>query len=64
MLDAHKKRPAAPSLPKPWRQAIQRMDEALEHNAPPNNHEKIEMLGRQMFGHLWKIQPNPESHPD
>jgi hypothetical protein len=37
------------------------MDEALQQNAPPNNAEAIEMLGRQLFGHLWT--PRDPSDP-
>ena len=44
-------------LPPTWRNAIERMDAALEKNAPPNNAELIEIFGRQHFGELWNRRP-------
>ncbi len=42
-----------PQIPRAWRRAIQRMDEALQQNAPTDYSEQIEILGRHMFGELW-----------
>jgi hypothetical protein len=53
MLEKFKTRPAPSPAPKPWRRAIQRMDEALQKNAPTDYSEQIEILGRHMFGDLW-----------
>jgi len=58
MIDASKKRLAAPPMPRPWRKAIQRMDEALEQNAPEDYSELIEIFGRAHFGRLWNRKPS------
>ena len=36
-----------------YRQAFQRLDESLEQNSGFSNAEKIELLGRHLFGDLW-----------
>lgn len=36
-----------------YRQAFDRLDEALEQNSGFSNAERIQRLGRQMFGDLW-----------
>jgi tetrahydromethanopterin S-methyltransferase subunit G len=36
-----------------YRQAFERLDESLEKNSGFSNAEKIQRLGRQMFGDLW-----------
>jgi len=36
-----------------YRQALQRLDESLEQNSGFSNAEKIELLGRHLFGDLW-----------
>jgi hypothetical protein len=65
MTDKFKKRPTPPPpLPRAWRRAIQRLDQALEQNAPLDNREKIEMLGRQMFGDLWEPRKLPSKTND
>jgi len=53
MKSTFKKPPASP-LPRNWKCAIQSLDHALEQNAPTDYSERIDLLGRQMFGKLWK----------
>ncbi len=36
-----------------YRQAFERLDAALEQNTQSNNSEKIDLMGRHMFGDLW-----------
>ncbi|HTR43146.1 MAG TPA: hypothetical protein VMH87_16145 [Pseudomonadales bacterium] len=45
-------RPPDP-IPRPYRRAAQRMDEALQKNSRRDNREKIEIFGRMHFGDLW-----------
>jgi hypothetical protein len=54
MKSTFKKPPAPPPMPRSWKRAIQRLDHVLEQNAPADYSERIDMLGRQLFGHLWK----------
>jgi hypothetical protein len=51
---SNKKQPTPPPLPRPWRRAIEQMDHALEQNSPADFSERIEIVGRQLFGDLWK----------
>jgi hypothetical protein len=46
-----------------YRQAFERLDENLQQNtqSDSSNAEKIEMLGRHMFGDLWHEPASP--HP-
>ena len=37
-----------------WRQAFERLDEALEENTQSDYSEKTELLGIAMFGDLWR----------
>lgn len=39
-----------------YRPAFERLDAALEQKTPSDNSEKIELLGRHMFGDLWHEQ--------
>ena len=53
MIDIKKQsRPVVP-LPKPWRRTIQHLDHALAQNRVGDNSEKIDLLGKQLFGDLW-----------
>ena len=54
MKSTFKKPPAPAPLPRNWKRAIQSLDHALEQNAPLDFSERIDLLGRQMFGKLWK----------
>jgi hypothetical protein len=36
-----------------YRQALQRLDEALVQNAPSDNSEKLDLMGQHLFGDLW-----------
>ena len=36
-----------------YRKALQRLDQALERNSRWSNAEKIQLLGRLMFGDSW-----------
>lgn len=56
MRHSSKKSPAPLPLPRSWRRAIDRMDQALEENAPADYSEQIDLLGRQLFGHLWEYK--------
>jgi hypothetical protein len=37
-----------------YRQALQRLDEALEQNTPSDNSEKLDLMGQHLFGDLWR----------
>ena len=61
------KSPRPQPLPRSWRRAIQRLDHALEQNAPLDFSDRIDLLGREMFGKLWtprelrsQDSPNPK----
>lgn len=41
-----------------YRQAFERLDEALEQNTSVSNAERLQLIGRQMFGDLWR-EPEP-----
>jgi len=48
-----------------WRQAFERLDEALEQNTQSDNSdnsEKIQQLGRHMFGDLWREPEQINTH--
>jgi hypothetical protein len=51
------KKPPAPPLPRNWKRAIQRLDHALEQNAPTDFSERIDILGRELFGPSWNRKP-------
>ena len=53
MKSTLKKPPAPPPLPRSWKRAIQSLDYALEQNAPVDFSERIDLMGRQLFGKLW-----------
>ena len=36
-----------------YRQAFERLDEALAENTPSDNAEQLAAIGRHMFGDLW-----------
>jgi hypothetical protein len=69
MKKTFKKQPVSPPpLPRNWKRAIQNLDHALEKNAPTDYSERIDLLGRQLFGKLWKPReldskdsPNPKA---
>lgn len=42
-----------------YRQAFERLDEGLEENTPSDYSEKTELLGRFMFGDLWREREQP-----
>jgi hypothetical protein len=63
MKSSYKKPPAPPALPRSWRRAIQTLDHALEQNAPADYSERIDMLGRQLFGDRWKPRELDSSNP-
>ena len=47
-------RPPRPFAHSPaYREAFQRLDEALEESSAFSNAEKIQRLGRHIFGDLW-----------
>ena len=48
-----------------YRQAFQRLDEALEQNSEFSNAGKIQLLGRTMFGEDWDDpeETQPEKKP-
>jgi len=55
-MNRHPK-PPRPVVRNPaWRQAFQRLDEALAQKSGFSNAEKIELLGRHLFGDLWREQ--------
>jgi hypothetical protein len=65
MKSIFKKPSAPPALPRSWRRAVQTLDHALEQNAPADYSERIDMLGRQLFGDLWKPRLSDSNHsPD
>jgi hypothetical protein len=39
-----------------YRQAFERLDEALEQNTQSDYSEKLELLGLHLFGDLWKAR--------
>lgn len=41
-----------------YRQAFERLDESLEQNTSVSNAEKLQLIGRHMFGELWH-DPEP-----
>ena len=41
-----------------YRQAFERLDEALEKNAPSDYSEQLGLVGRHLFGDLWH-DPEP-----
>jgi len=53
MIDLKKPSPPPVLLPKPWRRALQHLDHALAQNQVCDNSEKIDLIGRQLFGDLW-----------
>jgi hypothetical protein len=53
MIDTKKSSPPPVPVPKPWRRAILHLNHALAQNTVGDNSEKIDLLGRQLFGHLW-----------
>ena len=64
MIRTPKTLPSSPPMPRQWRRAVERMDEALQQNAPADYSEQIEILGRHMFGDLWTprhLRENPNS---
>jgi hypothetical protein len=63
MKNTSKKPPAPPPLPRNWKRAIQSLDHALEQNAPADFSERIDLLGRQLFGDLWKPRALDPSNP-
>ena len=64
MKSTFKKPPAPPPLPRNWKRAIQRLDYALEQNAPADFSERIDMLGRELFGPSWNRQPSLKDSSD
>ena len=42
----------APTL----RRAFSHLDQSLEQNAPADNREKIDLIGRHLFGELWDLR--------
>ena len=48
----------APAL----RRALYILEHGLEKNVPIDNREKIDLIGRQLFGDLWKPRDQPESN--
>lgn len=40
-----------------YRQAFERLEEALERNAPADYSQQLELIGRQLFGDLWRNRP-------
>ena len=42
----------APAL----RRALHILDHGLEKNVPVDNSEKIDLIGRQLFGDLWDLR--------
>jgi len=47
------------------RQAFERLDGALEKNAPVDYSERSELLGHAIFGDLWDIEsPRQREHDD
>jgi hypothetical protein len=53
IMNRHQKHPHLIVRNPAYRQAFERLDEALEKNTQPENSEKIQLLGRLMFGDLW-----------
>ena len=47
------KSPQPKPLPRSWRRAIQTLDHALDQNAPVDFSERLDLLGRQLFGKHW-----------
>lgn len=37
-----------------WRRAIERLDESLDQNSEHSYAEKLDLIGRHMFGDLWR----------
>jgi hypothetical protein len=57
MKNTSKKPPTPPPLPRSWRRAIQSLDHAHEQNAPTDFSERIDLLGRELFGKYWNHKP-------
>lgn len=54
------KKIARPIIHNPaYRQAFERLEEVLEENTPSDYSEKTELLGRFMFGDLWREREHP-----
>jgi hypothetical protein len=56
-MKSPRSQPLPPPLPRNWKRAIQRLDYALEQNAPTDFSERIDILGREMFGKHWDRKP-------
>jgi hypothetical protein len=61
MLDIKKKSPPPAPLPRSWRRAIQHLDHALAQNQVCDNSEKIDLIGKQLFGDLWTPRESNEN---
>ena len=61
-LDMSRRRNPSPSRPPPraYRRAFERLDDALDPGTETDYSDRIEMLGRLMFGDDWR---RPESAP-
>ena len=46
-------------FPRPWRRAIHALDQALKQNAPRDNSELLDVLGRKHLGELWDLAFSP-----
>ena len=55
-MNRRQQSPSYPLKNPAYRPAFERLDAALEQNTPSDNSEKIELLGRHMFGDLWHEQ--------
>ncbi len=53
-MNRHPKHPHLNVRNPAYRQAFQRLDEALEENTQSDYSEKTELLGIAMFGDLWR----------
>lgn len=60
-MNRHQK-PARPFARCPaYRQAIGKLEEALEKNAPSDNAEQLDLIAGHLFGDLWRNRPQNDT---